>query len=77
MQSDINWGDFRSLEKSVVTPVVQNTYKLCRYRKCIRGHVPMHAIFAVIYFSYLSYLGTSMTPDKDQKIEKLFSFLLV
>ena len=42
----------------VVPPVVQNTYKPCRYRKCIRVHIPMHAIFAIfIFFSYQSYLG--------------------
>ena len=29
-----------------------------QYRKCIQGHISIHAIFAVfIYFSYLSYLG--------------------
>ena len=30
----------------------------CRSRKCIRWHIPVHAIFAIfIYFSYLFYLG--------------------
>ena len=34
------------------------TYKCCRSRKCIRWHIPVHAIFAgFIYFSYLVYLG--------------------
>ena len=43
---------------SVVKPAVQNTYKRCRSRKCIRWHIPVHAIFAFfIYFSYLFYLG--------------------
>ena len=61
---------------AVVTPAVQNTYKPCRSRKCIRGHIPMHAIFAVFYLFFLPDLSrlsfTSRTPDKDQKIEQLF-----
>ena len=32
---------------TVVKPAVQNTYKHCRSRKCIRWHIPVHAIFAV------------------------------
>ena len=44
---------------------------------CIWGHIPMHASFAVLLpvLSRLSF--TSKTPDKDQKIEQLFYFLLV
>ena len=43
---------------TVHKPAVQNIYKRCRSRKCIRWHIPVHAIFAVfIYFSCLFYLG--------------------
>ena len=42
---------------SIVQPLRQRS-NCCRSRKCIWGHIPMHAIFAVFYlFSYLSYLG--------------------
>ena len=45
-------------ELPVHKPAVQNIYKRCRSRKCIRWHIPVHAIFAVfIYFSCLFYLG--------------------
>ena len=41
----------------------------------------MHAIFAVFYLFFLPILSKpsfiSRTPDKDQKIEQLFYFLLV
>ena len=34
------------------------TYKCYRSRKCIRWHIPVHAIFAVfMYFSFLFYVG--------------------
>ena len=53
----------------------------CRSRKCIRWHVPMHAIFVVFIYFFIPVLSrscfTSRTPDKDQKIEQLFYFLLV
>ena len=41
-----------------IQPLSQRS-NCCRSRKCIRWHIPMHAIFAVffIYFSYLFYLG--------------------
>ena len=39
----------------------------CRSRKCIRGHIPMHAIFAVFYPFFIPVLSrsyfTSRTPD--------------
>ena len=67
--------------ETVVKPVVQNTYKPCRSRKCIRGHIPMHAIFAVFIYIFIPVLSrsyfTSRTPDKDQKIEQLFYYILV
>ena len=47
--------DFSTLV-SVVTPAVQNTYKRCRSRKCIRWHIPVHAIFAVFYVFFLPVL---------------------
>ena len=68
---------------AVVTPVVPNTYKPCRSRNCIRGHIPMYAIFAVFYLLsvFLPVLSrpsfTSRTPNKDQKIEQVFYFLLI
>ena len=47
-----------NMSHTVVKPAFQNTYKHCRSRKCIRGHIPMYKIFAVFnYFSYLSYPG--------------------
>ena len=53
----------------------------CRSRKCIRWHIPVHAIFAVFYLFFLFVLSrpsfTSRTPNKDQKTEELFYFLLV
>ena len=66
---------------AVVKPEVQKTYKPYRSRKCIRGHIPMHEIFAVFICIFIPVLSrpsfTSRTPDKDQKIEQLFYFLLV
>ena len=66
---------------AVVKPAVQNTYKRCRSRKCIRWHIPVHAIFAVFYLIFLPVLSrpsfTSRTPNKDQKTEQLFYFKLV
>ena len=66
---------------TVVKPAVQNTYKRCRSRKYIRWHIPVHAIFAVFYLFFLPFLSrspfTSRTPNKDQKTEQLFYFLLV
>ena len=66
---------------SVVKPAVQNTYKRYRSRKCIRWHIPVHAIFAVFYLFFLLVLSrppfTSRTPNKDQKTEEHFYFLLV
>ena len=65
----------------VVKPAVQNTYNAYRSRKCIRGHIPVHAIFAIFIYLFIPVLSrsyfTSRTPDKDQKIEQLFYFLLV
>ena len=70
------WGN-----NAVVKPAVQNTYKPCRSRKCIRGHILMHAIFAVFIYFFIPVQSrscfTSRTLDKDQKIEQLFYFLLV
>ena len=66
---------------SVVKPAVQNTYKRCRSRNCIWWHIPVHAIFAVFYPFFIPVLPrssfTSRTPNKDQKTEQLFYFLLV
>ena len=66
---------------SVVKPAVQNTYKRCKSRECIRWHIPVHAIFAVFYLFFLPALSrpsfTSRTPNKDQKTEQLFYFLFV
>ena len=66
---------------TVVKPAVQNTYKRCRSRKCIRWHIPVHAIFAIFYLFFLLVLSrpsfTFWTPNKDQKTEQLFYFLLV
>ena len=60
----------------VVKPAVLNTYKRCRSRKCIRGHIPMHAILAVFIYFFIPVLSrpsfTSRTPNKNQKIEQLF-----
>ena len=60
--------------------VVQYMFKPCRYRKCIRSHIPMHTIFAAfIYLSYLFYSGCTLclrTP-KTKKIEQLFYYLFV
>ena len=64
------------IRDSVVRPAVLNMYKCCRSRKCIRWHIPMHAIFAVFYLFFLPVLSrpslTSRTLNKDQKIEQLF-----
>ena len=53
----------------------------CISRKCIRCHIQVHAIFAVFYPFFLPVLSrssfTSRTPNKDQKTEQLFYFLLV
>ena len=38
--------------QAVVKPAVLNTYKHCRYRKCIRWHIPMYAIFARLYLFF-------------------------
>ena len=50
----------------VITPAVQNMYKRCRSRKCIRGHIPMRAIFAVLIYFFIPVLSrtyfTSRTP---------------
>jgi hypothetical protein len=66
---------------AVVKPAVQNTYKRCRSRKCIRWHIPVHAIFAVFIYFFIPALSrpsfTSRTPNKDQKTEQLLYFLLV
>ena len=47
-------------------PAVQNTYIRCTSRKCTRWHIPMHAIFAVLYIFFLPVLSrpsfTSRTP---------------
>ena len=43
------------MRETVVTPAVQNTYKRCRSRKCIRWHIPVHAIFAVFLSIFLTY----------------------
>ena len=62
---------------SVVTPAVQNTYKPCRSRKYIWGHVPMHAIFAVfISFSYLFCLGHLSLSGPQTKTEDRETLLL-
>ena len=58
----------------------QQRSNCCRSRKCIRGHIPMHAIFTVFIYFFIPVLSrsyfTSRTPDKNQKIEQLFYFLL-
>ena len=58
--------------QAVVKSAVQNTYKPCRSRKCIRWHIPVHAIFAVFHLLFLLLVlfrpsFTSRTPNKDQK----------
>ena len=71
-------ADWSTNLTSVVKPAVQNTYKRCRSRKCIRWHI---LIFAVFYLFFLLVLSrpsfTSRTPNKDQKTEELFYLLLV
>ena len=81
VESSDNIGESVCWENyTVVKPVVQNTYKRCRSWKCIQGHVPMHAIFAVfIYFSCLSYLGhTSLLrlQTKTRKQSNSYTFFL-
>ena len=53
----------------------------CRSRKCIQGHIPIHAIFAIFFCFFVPVLSrsyfTSRTPDKEQRIKQLFYFLLV
>ena len=72
-----NW----SQQLTVVTPAVQNMYKRSRSRKCIQGHIPMHAIFAAFIYIFIPVLSrsyfTSRTPDKDQEIEQLIYSLLI
>ena len=59
----------------VVRPAVQDTYKPCRYRKCIQGHVVIFAVFIYFFIPVLSRPSfTSTTLNKDQKIEQLFYF---
>ena len=42
----------------------------CRSRKCIRWHIPVHAIFAVFDQFFLPVLSRpSKTPNKDHKTE--------
>ena len=42
---------------TVHQPTIQNMYICCRFRKCIRWHIPVYfASYTVIYFSYLFYL---------------------
>ena len=72
-----NPGRISDHPKSAVRPVVQ----LLQIQKCIRCHIPMHAIFAIFYQFFLLVVSrssfTSRTPNKDQKIEQFFYFLLV
>ena len=54
----------------------------CRSRKCIQWHIPVHAIFFYIFYLFFLLVlsrpsKTYRTPNKDQKTEKLFYFLLV
>lgn len=54
----VSLGKILKFSVSVVIPVVLNTHKLCRSRKCIWAHIPMHVIFDVLsMFSYLPYTG--------------------
>ena len=65
-----------SLLSSVVKPAVQNAYRPCRSRKCIWGHIPMHAIFAVFIYFFIPVLSrpsfTFRTP-KTRRITLLLS----
>ena len=77
-------GKVNYISSNVVDLVVkpaQNMNKAYRSRKCIWGHIPMHAIFAVFIYFFIPVLSrsyfTSRTPDKDHKVEQLFYFLLV
>ena len=67
------WPSITSLPV-VVTAVVQITYKPCRCRHCILGHLPQCFSFFVNFLIPRSYF-TSRTRNKDQKIEQLFHFL--
>ena len=70
----------KELEDLKLQPLNQRS-NCCRSRKCIRWHIPVHAILAVFYLFFLPVLSrpsfTSRTPNKDQKTEELFYFLLV
>ena len=47
----------------------------CKFRRCIRGHIPMHTIFyRLSIFHSCPVCITYRTPDKDRKIEQLFFF---
>ena len=80
------WRDLKNLKKLItnLSRMVQSLGQrsnCCRSRKCIRWLIPVHAIFAVFYLFFLPVLSrssfTSRTPNKDQKTEQLFYFLLV
>ena len=64
---------------SIVKPAVQNMYKPYRSRKYIRERIPVHEIFGIFSFFFISVLSrpSFTSPDKDQKIEQLFYFLLI
>ena len=62
---------------NIAQPLSQRS-NCCRSRKCIRYHIPVHAIFAVFLSIFLFLLVLSRpsftyrTPNKDQKTEQLF-----
>ena len=70
-----------SMQETVVRHAVLQQYNDCRYRKSIRGCIPMY-IFAAVYFLYfLQALFVSdftyRSPNKDKQVEQPFHCRLV
>ena len=68
-------------EEPVVRHAVLQQYNDCRYRKSIRGCIPMY-IFATVYFLYFLQAlfvsdFTSRTPNKDKQVDQPFHCLFV
>ena len=64
-----------------LTQLLSQQSNCCRSRKGIRWHIPVNAIFAILYLFFIPVLSrplfTFRTPNKDQKTEQLFYFLFI
>ena len=72
---------YRGTKSAVVRHAVLEQYNDCRYRKSIRGSIPMY-VFAAVYVLYflqalIVSLFTSRTPNKDKEVEQRFYRLFI